>query len=149
MAEPKALKILKNTPEKTDKMYIFHKGNSTYIEVPNTVNKTLTKINSLNNQIGYVAMNLLATAINKRNLKDITGHIDSWESSALKTSFYPNCDENTAFDKLLSTFFQYICPGEIKDSDLNNLIHFFAKCPHGYDVSNLIKCSNELKPVTT
>lgn len=147
MTEPKVIRILESKPENTNKIYLHNSENSTYIEFPENVNKTLIKINSLN--CGYTAMNVLATAINKRRLENITEHIRSWESSSLKPSIYPICNANKAFAKLLTIFFESICPSEIKESELDNLINFFAKCHHGYDVSSIIKCSQELKPVIT
>lgn len=147
-SEPKALKILSSKPSNNDKHYIFNKEHSTYIEVPKTVLNTLNKINELPSGLSLIFSNQLALAINYRRLENISNVITNWSNSEMKFDYYPQCKANLAFSKSLNTYFKEMCPN-FSENERQSLVFFFAKCPHGYDVSNLIKAHSEMKPVIT
>ena len=151
MSEPKALKEinLNSIKENDGNYYIENQKLSTAIQVPKRVINTIRKIHELPNGFNHVFVDVLATAINKRRLEDVSESLKVWTENEFKTHYYPQCNPNLAFAKLIRTFVRELCAGQLSDSETEQLIYFFAKCPHGYKVSHLIRAHNELNPVIT
>lgn len=146
VSEPKALKVL--TTPASDKYNIVNEADSTYIVVPQTVQKAIAKIQDLPDGNNHVVVDVLATAINMRRLEGVSRPLESWNSSDFKSHAFPQTKPNLAFSKLLRTTFNRLGSG-ITEAERDSLIYFFAKCPHGYDVSQLIRPHSELLPVIT
>jgi hypothetical protein len=149
MSEPKPLKVLEKSAVKSDKPYIYNRDNDTAIEVPLRIINTITKIHNLPNGINHIFVDVLATAINKRRLEDVSEHLEIWVTNAVRSYNYPQCNANKSFSKLIRTFVRELCAKEIPEKELEQLIFFFAKCPHGYNVTSLIRAHAELNPVIT
>ncbi|MFZ0447037.1 MAG: hypothetical protein WAM95_20880 [Bacillus sp. (in: firmicutes)] len=152
MTEPRALKILNTESIKeneSDKYYIHNFETSKSIQIPKSVIKTIMKIHQLPNGINHIFVDVLATAIHTRRLENITETLDSWTKETLKKYYIPECKANRAFQKLIETFFIEICPGDFTENEIRQLIYFFAKCPHGYDVTHLIGAHSEFNPLRT
>ena len=151
MPSLKPLKVLNTTTisEDSDVYYIHNEDKNTSIELPKTVYKTIQKIQTLPNGINHVFVDVLATAINKRRLENVSTALERWEQSSFKLNYYPMCAANHAFDKLISTFHNEICPTHLTETQIRDLIRFFAKCPHGYNVTHLIRAHSEMNLVIT
>lgn len=149
MAEPKPLKIINKELCKEENFYIINKNDSTAIQVPKQVVNTLDKINNLPYGHNHVFVDVLATAINKRGLENVSKSIEIWTTNSTFDHHYPQCSANQSFSKLLRTFVMGICPTHFRENEIDQLIYFFAKCPHGFDVSYLIRAHHELNPVIT
>lgn len=150
MSEPKALKIWNiDSIKGKEGTFIKNEKELTAIEVPKRVYNTLQKINNLPNGVNHIFIDVLATAINKRRLEDVTDELDLWTSSSFKMYYYPNCKANISFSKLIRTFVRELCATHFTDNEIDHLIQFFARCPHGYDIGWLIRAHSELKPVIT
>jgi hypothetical protein len=150
LQKPKELKILNLKPNQKDNEYfIFNSVNSTYIQVPKKILETIIKIHQLPNGYNHILVDVLATAINKRRLEDITIPLENWTNENVKDHYFPYCQANISFQKLIDSIVKQLCPSHLTDNETNQLIHFFAKCPHGYDVTSLIRAHAELNPVIT
>lgn len=150
MSEPRELKIW-NIDSIKDKegTFIRNQKDSTAIKVPQRVYNTIYKINNLPNGLNHIFIDVLATAINKRRLEGVTEALEAWRTSSVKMHYYPQCNVNISFSKFIRTFARELCAKHFTDNEINHLIQFFAKCPHGYNVGWLIRAHAELKPVIT
>lgn len=150
MSEPNALKILTSIPSNDkENYYLSNQKDSTFILVPKSVFNTIKKIHKSPNEMRHTFVNVLAMAINKRKLDDVSEALSNWINSSNKDYYYPQCVANTAFSKIISTFHRDICPDEFSEKEIKQLIIFFAKCPHGYEVTKLIRANIELNPIIT
>lgn len=135
--------------EDSDAYYIDNEDKNTSIELPKRVYNTIQQINELPNGINHIFVDILATAINKRRLEDVSHALEKWNQDPFKLNYYPMCAANQAFDKLIRTFHKEICPTLLTENQIQELIYFFAKCPHGYRVTHLIRAHSEMNPVIT
>lgn len=135
--------------EDSDAYYIHNKDKNTSIEVPKKVYKTIQQIQTLPNGINHIFVDVLATAINKRRLEDVSDALETWKNDSFKLYYIPMCSANQSFDKLIRTFHTQICPTHLTETQVRDLIYFFAKCPHGYNVTNLLMAHAEMNPVIT
>ena len=150
MSEPKALKILRTKPSgSNDFDYLENTKSSTFIEIPKSVLKTIKKMHDLPAARSIVFRDILATAINLRHSKNIDEIIEAWNQNEMKSHHYPQCLANISFSKLIREAQREFYVQEFTNNEVKNLIYFFAKCPHGYDVTRLLRPHVELHPVTT
>lgn len=126
--------------------FMVNKENLTALQVPEKIIKIVTKIESLNDHKNHAFIDSLAVAITYRRLLDKYNTVENWNTSPY---IYAPTDINNAFDKFISTIGIPLTDKSVTYKELNELIVFFCKTPHGYDASSLIRPHTELYPVIT
>lgn len=124
--------------------YLINGATKTAIKIPEKISKTLIKINS-----DIVYADILATALNLRAKSDTQKHFEQWRDSAIRTTNYPASEANKAFSKFLrTTLNSSFLKNFFKESEIKELVHFFAKCPDGYSFASKMVMSHAELPVT-
>jgi hypothetical protein len=141
MRKPKIWDLTKENPIVHNKYFIINEKQQTAIQVPKMVLGALDKVRE-----NDILADVLATAIQKRRLMDISTFIEYWYKEGYHHYTYPQCRANAQLDKLMSSCFRNT---SITKKEGEALIKFFAKCPHGYDVTNLIEPHSEFQAVIT
>lgn len=151
MTTPRALKIYNKSEAISDRTtyYIFNESNSTAIKVPKGILNTIAKIQKMPNGLSHSFVAILAHAIRKRRLEDLTEVIEFWNNSSLKTHHYPQCPANIEFAKLIDLVITNQYGRYFSGEELDRLVIFLAKCPHGYDLTRYICAHSEFNPLLT
>lgn len=128
---------------------LYNETDDTYIKIPPKVIKCLEKMD--NSERGGLAADSLAMSIALRRKSDITQAMKYWLDSYSKPNYYPQCQANKIFSKYLETvLLSPLMDGLFNEEDVRELVHFFAKCPHGYKFYNeFIAVHSELSPIIT
>ncbi|MBG9765898.1 hypothetical protein CUU60_04495 [Paenibacillus polymyxa ATCC 842] len=120
--------------------YLLNSRKNTAIKIPSTVIKLLLKLNA-----NIFLADTLITALHLRSFGHDDLIIKNWHESSYRMYAFPNSEPNQRFLKFMSTVFKSTSH-ELTENEVDTLIYFFARVPHGYALpDNLIHCHYELR----
>lgn len=145
MTNPKPLREIKLQAALEDKqsMYLTNSDLQKAIKIPSGVSKAIIKIRSSVALSDILAHAILLRASSPRD----EGIVRNWIE--FPGHLFPQTRANIIFSKFLRTIFIEI-ENDLTEKELESLIHFFAKCPHGYKIpTDLIWSHHEIKASIT
>ena len=142
----KELDVAKAFEKDKEGNLLIHHEKRTAIIIPKDVLEVLNKVNS-----SIIQADILAHALQLRSKGNDSDVIVNWIELGHVGSHYPLTHANEVFSKFLrSTLSAADNQNLLTEKEVRTLVHFFAKCPHGYTIpKGLIRAHSELQALHT